>query len=345
MLAFTVYDVIVTTLHRGGGPVTRMLTQPVWRLMLRARYGSPTYHRLVGYAGLGLVLFTVLLWITLLWLGWTLTFMGDPRAVLRSEDHVPADLVERVYFTGFTIFTLGIGDFIPGRPLYQLLTTVASLSGFFVVTFALTYLIPVAQAGAAKRALADSISTLGKTPAAILVHAWNGDRLAALEDSLSDVIQGLAESRQAFLTYPVLHFFHSSEPEQSMAVTVARLDEALWVAEAGTDQELIHKGLAGRWHAMVERLYDTLEIAREDELEVPPIPRLSRARAAGIPLVDDETIAERLRTAAPARRRTLELVRAHGWSWDEVGRGHSGPKPLGRRHLLTPSPTTDAHTR
>lgn len=80
-------------------------------------------------------------WLLLLWAGWTLVFSASPEAVLQDPEGVPADGWARAYFAGFSVFTLGVGDYVPNGPVWQLLTVVAVVSGLALTTMAITYLV------------------------------------------------------------------------------------------------------------------------------------------------------------------------------------------------------------
>lgn len=55
-------------------------------------------------------------------------------AVRDAANGEPAGLVDRLYFTGYTVFTLGNGDFKPGSGIWQIATGAAAGTGLFLVT-------------------------------------------------------------------------------------------------------------------------------------------------------------------------------------------------------------------
>lgn len=129
----------------------------------RAR-GRPGALRCAAYDGvrrqrrssIGPVVLLVILatWILLLWTGFLLLFSVDVQSVLNAKTDVPADFWERVYFTGFTISTLSVGDFVPSGAGWRVIAALASLNGLFLMTLAISYLIPVMSAVVGKRQLA-----------------------------------------------------------------------------------------------------------------------------------------------------------------------------------------------
>ncbi len=153
-------------------------------------------------------------WIALLWLGWWLLFTAHPASIVHSSTGAVASATERVYFIGFTLFTLGNGDFVPtGR-------TLAGGDGAglierpLFVTLSITYLTPVLSATMDKRQLAAVIHDLGVTPTEIVANSWDGEGFDDLMSQLSlSIGPKLHLHAERHLAYPVLHYFHSRDPE------------------------------------------------------------------------------------------------------------------------------------
>lgn len=93
---------------QGGGPATGWVTRGVWAVCLRLP--RPVLHPLMPGIGTTIVMLTLSLWIALLWLGWWVLFSADPSSVDESITKQPVGGWGRFYFTGFTVFTLGVGD-------------------------------------------------------------------------------------------------------------------------------------------------------------------------------------------------------------------------------------------
>ncbi|MEX2549157.1 MAG: ion channel [Nitriliruptoraceae bacterium] len=164
LLAMVAYDALATTLSVGAaaGPLTSRLARGWWRFARRLA-GRPDSPVIVS-AGPVVLLLTIGVWLGLLWAGWTLVFAADPEAVISTATRAPASGWSRVYFTGFTVFTLGVGDYIPQGQPWEILTAIASVSGLGLVTLAITYLMPVVSSVTARRAQANTIAGMGNTP-------------------------------------------------------------------------------------------------------------------------------------------------------------------------------------
>jgi hypothetical protein len=316
ILVGVVLDVLATTLREGAGPGTRLLTRASWRAAL-ALHRRVRSHRLLVVLGVGVVLLAVVFWIAGLWLGWVLVFWAEPEAVVRYATGEPASLEERAYFAATTLLTLGPGDFVPRAEGWRAATALASLSGLFVVTFAVTYLVPIVRAAAHKRQVAVFVASLGQSPIGLLLRSWNGRRFTSFERVLERMTWELAQVEQSHLSYPVLHYLHSATRTRSMALSVASVDEALTILELGFDEGVrCDPGVLSQARASLESLIDTL--GPPPGGDVPPPPPLEPLRRQGVPVTDDATFEARVERVAARRRRLRGLVEMDGWEWEQV---------------------------
>ena len=185
IVALALVDLLWTTIAAGsgGGPLTRRLGAVLWRGALALHARRPG-HGLLASAGPVIVFSLFLSWVATVLAGWCLVFLSTEDAVRESSTGLAADVVDRIYFTGYTVFTLGIGDYRPGDGVWQLLTVAATGTGLVLVTVGITYLVGVASAVTERRQLASSIAALGDNAESILVRAWNGRDFGALRDHL-----------------------------------------------------------------------------------------------------------------------------------------------------------------
>ena len=138
------FEVLWTAGAEGAGPLTKRLGHYQWQFLLGAhrRFGG---NWVLVAGGVGVFVCTLMFWVATLWTGWSLIFWGTD-AVVAASTGAAADGTDVVYFVGYTLFTLGTGDFVPHGGVWQVLTPVASLSGLFVVTFSISYLVSIIQA-------------------------------------------------------------------------------------------------------------------------------------------------------------------------------------------------------
>lgn len=317
VIAVLFTDVLRVTMGKGSGLFMKRLTGWAWQVFLRIQHSRVQAH-LLSAAGTVIVGMNIVVWVVLLWTGWMLIFSGAEQAVVHGQTQTAAGFWERVYFTGYTIFTLGVGDYVPTRPLWQVMTAVASASGLFVVTLSISYLIPVLQANTQKRQLAVQIASLGQRPDEIILNTYDGTSCQPLGEHLNALTTELAKLEQRHLTYPLLHYFHSQDRTEAVALSVAALDEALTIIEYGLAESThgLEPALFHPARKMISRYLGTLkQVFIESAAEVPPLPSLEALRERGIPVVDEETFRERSEAIEDRRRLLLALVENDGWSW------------------------------
>ena len=225
VLALVFIDVVTTTLTlQGHGPLSGRIGAMVSRSCgwLARMTGVRAFATAAGAASL-VSLFAV--WLLLVWAGWTLVFASDDGSVVHGVTGAPASLPSLVYYVGFTIITLGTGDYTPNGATWQLLTVVASASGFFVATMVITYALSVLGSLVEQRQLAGFVRSLGMDAGEMLGHAWDGSAYRALDSQLATVASQLQKVEKQLLAYPVLHAFPSPEARSNLALAAATLDD------------------------------------------------------------------------------------------------------------------------
>lgn len=317
IIVFMLIDMLWTTMGEGGGPLSQRLLNTAWRGILQIhRYYKN--RRFYSFAGVLLVILVVIIWIVLLWLGWVLIFLTPEQAVVNTSTGEPASFWDRVYFVGFTLFTLGVGDFRPQLVLYQVLTNVASLSGLFLMTLSITYLLSLVQAAQQKRQLGVHISGLGRTAEEMLLTTWNGARFDALEEHLVTLTSEVAGLKQRHLTYPGLHYFQGLDPAEASALSIAALDDALSVIRYGMEPgEYINSGLLVSTRHVLSEFLNTLDATFVDPAdEAPPLPSLQPLRERGFPVVEDDVFRSRMASQTKRRKLLKALVVNDAWDWE-----------------------------
>lgn len=320
ILLINTIDFISTTLLIGrGGPLTSMVSAKLWQLMLYYHKKQPS-HKSLYVAGTFLVLINLLIWVGLIVIGWGLIFSASPDSILRSDTLLPAGIWERIYFLGFTIITLGIGDYQPGNDIWRILTVVASFNGFFLLTLAITYLVSIVSSVTSKRALAGYISSLGQTPEDIVIRSYQHGHLNNLVPHLNALTPMVQNLTQQHLAYPVLHSFHSSKPETSFVISIAALDEALTILEHGvsTNLELPTTTIYTLRRAITTFISSQEKMVKLKKINTPPLPDLQILAEYGIPIVNSEDFKEKLKKFATRREWLYSLVLRDGWNWEEV---------------------------
>ncbi|MGY2085735.1 potassium channel family protein [Blastococcus sp. SYSU DS0539] len=319
-IGLVVWDVSSTTLTlgEGAGPLTRRLLAAAWRLLLRIHRRGGGRPRLLGSAGPALMGATVALWVVLFWAGWSLVFLGS-GSVVEARTGRPGSVADVVYFAGYAVSTLGVGDYVAADPAWRVVTALASFSGLALVTLSITYLFSVMSAVVARRAAATQLHGLGDSAQEIVVGGWDGDRFSpVLTQQLLQLPAQLASVAEQHLAYPVLHYFRSVRATASAPVAIARLDDALLLLGTAVAPDLRPPAAAVLpVRRVIDRYVETATHGRTPlhDVRPPPEPGLDRLADAGIPLGDPGEWRRALDAAAPRRARLRRLVEDAGWEW------------------------------
>jgi hypothetical protein len=297
-------DALWTTLWVDGhaGPFSGRVASGLRLMMWKAV--PPEKHRLLSLTGPVVLVLTVLLWALVMWTGWTLAFSADPGSLRDPHTGQAATLAGRIYFTGYTMFTLGNGDYGPRGGWWQFLTSVTSLSGLFLVTLAVTYMLAVLEAVVAKRSFASHVTALGGSAEEMVLNSWDGRCFRDIElqiVSLTEQLNTVTEQHQA---YPMLHYYHEARRQQSVPVGLAIFDVALTLLAEGVAPEVRPAPSALRAaRVSVDAFLETLESAYVDPAEhsAGP-PDLDRLRAGGIPTVSDAEFEQTMQRREKHRR-------------------------------------------
>ncbi len=321
-------DVVKTTLSlKGSGWGSGWLASMTWSVALRLHRRRPS-HTALSYVGTAVLLLIIGLWTFGLWLGWTLFFMLDPRAVVSSADGEPTGFLERAYFVGYTLITLGNGEYEPQVGFWQIMTLLAATLGFFVITLAITFLLSVLPAVVGKRQLASYIASLGLTPADIVLNAWDGDGCDALTQHLSTLNDALGRVGQQHLAFPVLHYFHSGDRRTALPLRVAALDEALSYLLYGLERCQSTARSLQPLRESVGSLLETLDnsfLGAHDEDAPPPTP-LKPLDEGGLETKPPADYRRALQEKTERRQLLHSYVVKDGWEWPDVFRNETRGK-------------------
>lgn len=318
IVAIAVFDLYSTTVTFGGsGFLSRWVTRPLWNLLLRI-HSRAENHKLLSLGGPLLLLLLFFMWFGLSWLGWFLIFSGDEMAVVQATTKRPASWIERLYFVGYTLTTVGYGDFVPEASGWRIASTFAGLNGFFLITMSVTYFLPVVSAVVEKRQIATVIASIGTSPSSLVDNSFERGEFQSLAEQLQELnwrIAGIAEKHMA---YPVLHYFHPENKDASLPIALVRLDEALSVIQYAFP-ELPHGNRQFRaTQTVVDNFLDAIEstmLTRSTEL--PSLPKLNAIAALSQAQrgVGDVECGMR---SQQRRGRLLAYVREDGWDWEDV---------------------------
>lgn len=315
LILLAMLDVVLTTLSasEGEGPVTGALLRGSWWLMMVVHRRVP--GRWLRFVGPLMLLSALLVWFALLWTGWTLVFLAG-HDVTSTPTGAAADVWGTAYYTGYSMLTLGVGDFTVDGDAWRILTVVSAFSGLFVMTLSITYLMSVLSAVVQRNALALQISAVGTTAAQVVLAGWDGERFVPGHfQQLADLSAPLARVAEQHLAYGVLSTFHAGHRDTSLPVAVSVLDDAMLVLTRGVTPDARPGYLPESLRAVVARLLRTSSATRGSHAGPPPPPDLAPLHRAGVPLVHEQQFHHAVVETAERRAALHTLVDRSGWTW------------------------------
>jgi len=202
-----------------SGPVTSL----VYRLHhnLSRRIFAPS-SQLLLFNGPFLIVAQLVVWATLLLLGVTLIVWPQLGTDIAHSNGsaTNASFAMAVYYAGFCLTTLGVGDLVPQTTFTRMMTITAGAIGFSFFTLVLAYIISVYSALGRRNQFACEIDyrtgRTGDTLAYLKSYLASDDR-SLLNQDLIDLASKLADLLESHHFYPALHYFRFSEPRYAMS--------------------------------------------------------------------------------------------------------------------------------
>lgn len=319
LFVLTVMDLIKTTFSsNGGGKLTSAVSKGVWKLFFTAS-GKNGRSKLLSYAGPAVLISVLLVWIVGLWSGLFLMLLTDKDSIVNSSTLATASPLEKLYYAGFTLSTLGVGDYIATTNAWRIVTSLAAFSGLAFITASITYFVPVLSAVGLQSKLSLYISGMGKTPQQILINSWNGKDFSSFFDNVSDLCQMLMQHTMNHHSYPVIHYFHNNQVKLAIAPAIVLLDEAYHLLKlAGANDELKMEMLQTTLKAYKETMKESFLKNAKAHREA-PTPDISQLHQAGIPVKETEQVKQVFEQELNEHRQLLTaLLEKDGWTWKEV---------------------------
>ena len=302
------------------GPITGFVNRNVFNLIY-VLSGKNGYNRFLEYTGLITIFTLSLSWVLILWAGFSCIYIADPNSVLVGQDKSLADTFEKIYHVGYTLSTLGIGDYVPGNNLWRVITSLVSFVGLVTITMSITYLVPVISSAIQKRSLSLQISSLGESPEEIVINSFNGEDFQEAGSALTSLSSDIFKYAQNHLAYPILHYMHSSNPSENITLRLITLDEALTILQFHIPEELRPNTLELQSVRRAITAYlQTVNHIDESE-ERPPLPQFHLIEEfTGItPINATAPQSDDIYRALDKRRRLLYgTLLSDGWQWKDL---------------------------
>ncbi|HJQ69446.1 MAG TPA: potassium channel family protein [Blastocatellia bacterium] len=224
LLFFVIDDIYLTILQARGrsGPVSELVYRTIWRAVrgVAFRLSRSRRHKLLNSIGPVLMPLLVGVSIVLVIIGYALIyFPGMPDKFNFAGEGTGSRFVDSVYFSGTTLTTVGFGDISPRAPEMKIVAIIEAVSGFGLISLAVTYLIVVYSALERKRAIALSLyhsAEGGADVVGFIRHHFVAGRLSGLSATLRTAARDLQEILESHVEHPIIHYFHPAQVYKGM---------------------------------------------------------------------------------------------------------------------------------
>lgn len=188
LIAVVLMDVFHTLMHPGGtGYLSPWVFAGIWRV------SRATGHRVGSAVGPAALVTVILLWVVLQGLGWGVIYYPHVPADFTYSDGIDPDslpaFVEALYFSFVTLATLGFGDMVPSDSWIRWITPFQALTGFALLTGALTWFNQVYPPLLRRRALAQELSRLDEVDFAGRIPDLSTEPVCAQLTAVADRVE------------------------------------------------------------------------------------------------------------------------------------------------------------
>lgn len=339
LVVLALLDVFLTVLYSraGVGLLAPRLYRGTWALFKAVgRVAGRHKDAVLSFSGPAMMLLSVGMWFLLLLLGFSLiVWPALGVSVMKSSGTTPTDWWTAVYYTGYSLTTLGTGDLVPNSTFYRLLMVAKALVGFSIITLTLTYFMSVYSALVRRNTLAQVLHHLsGGTGDAVqlLARVHSSGWLKGGQGGFMDVGMQTLDLLESHHSYPVLHYFRMRDPRYSMARIALLVLEPLTLARSALAEppgKLMSRAeISMLWGSGTDLLGQTgrsllgaQALGQDDPVKRSRFPdAFQRLREAGFKLSDDQGKAEEsyhcLRGQWVGAAYAFAEMMAH--PWDEI---------------------------
>lgn len=313
-----IVDIFKTVIYiNGGGFLSGFASRAIWKLFFTLAKGDAR-NRILNLCGSLIMLFLLFMWINLIWLSYSLIYISDFNSVINNATNSPAGNLDKIYFVGYTLTSLGNGDFSAGSDAWQIITNVVGMNSLVFISLGIAYLIPVLEAVIDKRTLAVHINKLGSSPVEIIMNGFNGENFDPLYQRFYGLENLIIKHGERHLAYPILHYFHSNRRDHALTLSLAMLDEAITIQQV---YKIDKSSKNYHWQVMrgaLENLYDRLDHNYIPKAkEVPPFDYKNRFPTEFCKNFIHDTSTD-IHKFDQHRQRILGYIENDGWDWEDV---------------------------
>lgn len=299
------------------GFLAGMASKNIWRFFFWMSKGNGK-SKLLTLCGPLILLFFLFMWVTLIWIGYSLIYISDPDSVIETTSQSAAGITGKFYYVGYTLTSLGNGGYSAKEGIWQIVSNIMGLNSMVFISLGISYLLPVLQAVIDKRALALQIAMLGRTPEEIIKNGYNDENFNSLYQRFANLESLLIKHSERHLAYPILHYFHSNDKLYALPLRLAALDEAMVIQNIynlDSSEKNVHWKILGQ---TLDKFYERLGSEFITEADQMPVfdysEALSEKFSEHLKINSDDALGY----LEDRRKKVLGYVKSDGWTWEDV---------------------------
>ena len=283
LILIGVGDVFFTVLHYNGfGFLSSRLYHRLFYAVCFITMPLPQTYRAFGLSMAAplMVPVTIVVWILLVSMGYAMIYYAGMKSgdFSLSVPRLEPSFVEALYFSGITISTLGLGDVTPTSGFYQLFAVSEALTGFGILTLAITYVLGIygvlQQLGVLSAGLYYQAQDTSDPLSILTPHFPDGEH-RGLETHMMQLHRGLVEIYEGLRRYPIVYYYHSRRAYRSLPYTFRMIGGMAGALRWGLPKG--HPGSQTPWlPTLITGLEDIVayldERSLSERLGVPPDP-------------------------------------------------------------------------
>ena len=317
-------DLFGATMGIDGGGVARQLTRALWPVAVKLAEVIGSGPKMLRVAGIMLNLLVMTMWIALITIGCSLIYFSSDASVLDQVTRVP--VLEYIPQLSFTVSKVGgtgssVRDSDPGI-WWSLYSMAVAMGGTLVVSFTVSFLIPIIQAATTKRVVSHRIFLLGKSPVQILEGLSRENERDDIVEQLFALQQDLINVYEKHRTYPTLHFLVSHHHLDAMALTFTTLDETIALVRIGMPELIKERPRVFEpiCSVLTKMLHDLDDIYLLKAKEQDIVRHMDLEKLVEITGCERATWLEKMSEDDFVKRRKLigMQLRNNGWTWEDV---------------------------
>lgn len=250
-------EVFHTLLHPSGrGRFSRLCVVAVWRVVRRLG------EKAASVAGPLAMVSVIVFWASLQAIGWALLYYPHlPQGFSYAPGLDPtrySNAAEAFYVSTVTLTTLGFGDVVATDPLVRFLMPFEALTGFALLTAAVSWFMQIYPALGRRRALAIRLTLLQNADYAVRLDELDP---AAATNTLETLVADLVQIRVDLTQTSESYYFWEAEKELSLP---ASLSYAVDLANQAARSPQLTLQTAG---ALLHDALDSLAMFLKDEFK------------------------------------------------------------------------------